>query len=261
MWPPESLSLLQALEGLAEADAGMLQQVSASVFGDSKHLGRTAVLKRIWNAWLKTQPSRGEMRIKAFSPTVHERAGLNLQTITQVLGSALLDAHAAQNPHAFVLSGISQVVTSENLAPFRQLALEQGLLIYSQGYASRSLADWLAAMPEECTWVHFGDLDADGLHIFEDLIHKSGRQGRFAPDPAAAAALLPSGFAWKGARPLHPDKYCHPVVSNLAREANALNIEVEQETITAACVQHGQPLSAIGLDGAQLRRYSAPPRN
>lgn len=248
--PQECLHLLQALPGLSGGEPGMIQQVSSALFQDSKHLGRTRVLGRIWEAWLEKQPTAGDLRLKAFSRIVHEPSGLDLFQITQAFGSVLLDGKAAAQPGAFSLSGLPRVVTCENLAPFRQLHLDQGLLLYSKGYASRTVGGWLAALPQACTWTHFGDLDADGLFIFEDLMHKSGRQGHFVPDPRDVAALLPQGSSWSGSRTLEGDKYKTPEVAGMARRARDLGVEVEQETVLAQCRQRGRPLSVIGLRGA-----------
>lgn len=81
-----------------------------------------------------------------------------------------------------LLSGVSRVVTSENLSPFTQLSLLDGLIIYSRGYASNLLCTWLKALPESCEWVHFGDFDTDGLKIFADLSERTGRTGKFFSD-------------------------------------------------------------------------------
>ena len=247
----ECLALLKALEERqAWSDPGSQQQISAAVFGDSKYLGKTSILKRIWAAWLKTKPAKGDLRMKAFSPLVHASTGLDLSTITEAFGSVLLEPRAARHPESFSLSEIDQVVTCENLAPYKQLSLDHGLLIYSQGYASRSLGDWLAALPGSCTWRHFGDLDADGLSIFEDLMHKAGRVGRFVPDPSLVHELLSPILTWQGKRNLNPEKYGSRIVQDLARQAEAMGVEIEQETLLAACMRNGVPLSEIGLAGA-----------
>jgi hypothetical protein len=255
----ECLALLKALEDRQEwSDPGSQQQVSAAVFGDSKHLGKTSILKRIWAAWLKTRPARGDLRLKAFSALIHTSTGLDLSIITEAFGSVLLEPSAARHPEGFSLAGIDRVVTCENLAPFKQLSLEHGLLIYSQGYASRSLGGWLAALPDSCTWQHFGDLDADGLSIFEDLMHKSGREGCFVPDPSVIQELLASSGSWQGKRGLHPERYGSRIVRDLARQAAGMGVEIEQETLLAACLRNHVPLSAIGLAGVELQSAKQP---
>ena len=251
--PQECLALLQALQNRNESlGQASQQQVSATVFGNSKYLGKTSLLRRIWQAWLRTQPSRGELRIRAFSGILHHASGLDLSLITRNFGSVLLEPGPAMRPGDFALTGIARVVTCENLAPFRQLSLDQGLLIYSRGYASRSLGDWLAALPKACTWQHFGDLDADGLFIFEDLQAKSGRQGCFIPDPVKIQKLLAAVRPWHGARVMNPEKYAHESVRKVAEASLRLGLEVEQETLLAACAGQDLPLTVLGLEGATL---------
>ena len=251
--PQECLDLLQVLEDRSDFPAqGSQQQVSAAVFGDSKFLGKTSILKRIWNDWLSIQPSRGELRIRAFSPIMHKASGLDLNLITRSFGSALLDPRTAMHPEAFSLEGIPKVVTCENLSPFRQLSLDRGLLIYSQGYASRHLGVWLAALPRECIWRHFGDLDADGLFIFEDLLDKSGRTGSFVPDPDSIEKFQVAVGSWRGNREMNPQRYKHETVRELAEASRRLGLQIEQETLLAACLRQGLPLQDIGLDGARL---------
>ncbi|MGM0646267.1 MAG: Wadjet anti-phage system protein JetD domain-containing protein [Thermodesulfobacteriota bacterium] len=245
----DCLTLLSALEQ-DTPDAHTQQQLSASCFGDSKYIARTGILKRLWQQWLRTQGARGEMRLKAFSALPHHSSGLDLATVTAALGSALLDAPTARSPLDFDLRGLTRVVTCENLTPFRQLTLDTGLLIYSQGFASRSLSGWLAALPDTCVWTHFGDLDAAGLAIFEDLLRKSGVQGHFCPDPDALNSVREHLPQWPGHQAVQPDRYATSQVRALARRAATLDTAVEQEGLLAACARAGVDVAAIGLQGA-----------
>ncbi len=244
----DCLTLLSVLED-APPDAHTQQQLSASCFGDSKYIARTAILKRIWQQWLRSQGARGELRLKAFSPLPHHSSRLDLAAITAALGSAVLDASVARGPENFNLRGLSRVLTCENLTPFRQLTLDSGLLIYSQGFASRSLAAWLAALPQDCVWDHFGDLDSAGLAIFEDLMRKSGRLGRFCPEPRRLEDVQKHLPQWRAHQAFQPDRYATAEVRDLARQATALGTAVEQESLLAACARSVVDLAAIGLTG------------
>lgn len=250
----DCLALLSALEQDAP-DAHTQQQLSASCFGDSKYIARTGILKRIWQQWLRTQGARGEMRLKAFSALPQHSSGLDLAAVTAALGSAVLDAPTARTPEDFELRGLTRVVTCENLTPFRQITLDTGLLIYSQGFASRSLGGWLAALPRECEWIHFGDLDPAGLAIFEDLIRKSGRHGAFCPQPGAIAAIRDVLPLWRGHQTFQPERYTMAQVQKLAQQATTLGTAVEQESLLAACARAGVDVATMGLPGATTPHF------
>ncbi|MGM0611313.1 MAG: Wadjet anti-phage system protein JetD domain-containing protein [Thermodesulfobacteriota bacterium] len=242
----ECLRLLRAIEtGKSCISCGLMQQASAELFGDSKHIGRIAVLKNIWQAGV---PSRGRLELKAFSPCPHRETGLDLAEVTYVAGSVLIDPLGSAGPEDFDFKAIRRAVTCENLDPFRQLILSEGLLIYCGGYASRAVAAWLRALPESCAWMHVGDVDMDGLSIFEDLVRKSGREGWFFPDKTALEQLADFLPQWKGSREMEPDKFSFPQVRDLAAMVKNKDLFAEQEGLLAACRVKGLALRDLGMD-------------
>ncbi len=251
----ECLRLLRAIEtGKSCISSGLMQQASAELFGDSKHIGRVAVLKNIWQAGV---PSRGRLELKAFSPCPHRETGLDLAEVTYVAGSVLIDPLGSAGPEGFDFKAVRRVVTCENLEPFRQIGLDDGLLIYCGGYSSRLLVSWLRALPVDCAWVHFGDVDMDGVSIFEDLVRKSGREGSFFPDKSAldrVAEFLPQ---WRGSREMDPDKFLFPQVRDLAAMVKNKDLFVEQEGLVAACRLNGLDLRDLGIDGYLAPRADA----
>lgn len=248
----ECLRLLRAIEaGKSCISSGLMQQASAELFGDSKRIGRVAVLKNIWQAGV---PSRGRLELKAFSSCPHRETGLDLAEVTYVAGSALIDPLGSAGPEDFDFKAIRRVVTCENLEPFRQIGLDDGLLIYCGGYSSRMLVSWLRALPVDCAWVHFGDVDMDGLSIFEDLFRKSGREGSFFPDKSAlerVAEFLPQ---WKGSREMEPDKFLLPQVRDLAAMVKNKDLFAEQEGLLVVCRKKGMDLLELGMDGYLVAR-------
>ena len=182
-WPQETLLLLRTLRETEEAPGRTWQQqLSAKLYGDSKRIYRTPVLRRLYEAWRKAFAGHGEIRLKASSSLVHIRSGLDLATVTRALGQAVILHSSALPTEEYDFSGVPRVVTCENLSPFIQLSPVDGLFIYSSGYASNLVCTWLKALPESCEWVHFGDFDYDGLRIFADLSERTGRTGRFFPN-------------------------------------------------------------------------------
>ncbi|MFP4168284.1 MAG: Wadjet anti-phage system protein JetD domain-containing protein [Desulfonatronovibrionaceae bacterium] len=241
----ECLRLLRAIEaGKSCISSGLMQQASAELFGDSKHIGRVAVLKNIWQAGV---PSRGRLELKAFSPCPHQETGLDLAEVTYVAGSVLIDPLGGAGPAGFDFKAIRRVVTCENLEPFRQIGLDDGLLIYCGGYSSRLLVSWLRALPVDCAWVHFGDVDMDGLNIFEDMARKCGREGRFFPDKEAVRKVEDMLPEWKGSREMEPDRCSLHQTRELAAIARKRGWFVEQEVLLAACREKGLELKDLGI--------------
>jgi len=255
----ECLRLLQAIEeGKHGVSSGLMQQTSAELFGDSKHIGRIPVLKNIWHAAVA---SRGRLELKAFSPCYHPKTGLDLARITEMAGSVLIDPLHGTRPEQFEFNAVCRVVTCENLDPFRQLTLSDGLLIYCGGYASRFVIEWLKALPEDCDWLHFGDVDMDGLSIFENIARKSARTGRFFPDESALIRMAESLPAWKGSRDMNPDKFSFPQIRELAVMAKSNGLFVEQEGLLAACRANGLELHDLGMAGLLTSMADAENKN
>lgn len=249
----ESLALIRALRK-CNAPSGPVwrQQLSAELFGDSKKINTTSILTRIFEQWLRTMPGRNEIRLKAFSPLPHCGGGPDLAEVTTFLGQAvLLPGH--DDPEKYDMSRIHVAVTSENLAPFMDLAFPEGLLLYTGGFASRTLGHWLAALPKSCTWVHFGDFDPTGLSIFEALCGVSKKPGTFFPNLATLKGLAAELPKWKGSGRFNSEKHLLEPVRLLASWGAATGFMAEQEQISALLRAGGSGPDEIIMG---LRRYS-----
>ena len=91
----DCLHLLKVLEKTEQA-MGLVwrQQLSAELFGNSKHIGSVSILSRIYEDWLALKPSRGELRLKAFSPLPHTAGVPDLSEVTKYQAQAvLMSAH------------------------------------------------------------------------------------------------------------------------------------------------------------------------
>jgi len=146
-----------------------------------------------------------------------------------------------------LLSGVSSVVTSENLSPFIQLSPLDGLIIYARGYASNLVLTWLKALPESCEWVHFGDFDYDGLKIFADLSERTGRTGKFFSD-LPVLTRFQSVLLWS-----QPGDYrrlrdhAHPQIAELTVWGETGRGRLEQEAILAHASRSDVEGWGIGL--------------
>jgi hypothetical protein len=241
----DCLRLLTALDKTEQA-VGMVwrQQLSAELFGDSKHVGAVSILSRIFEDWLALKPSRGELRLKAFTPLPHTAGGPDLSEVTKYQGQAvLMSSHAG--PELYDLSRLCFIMTCENLSPFLELSLPAGLLIYTGGYASRGVAGWLDAAPVSCRWVHFGDFDPDGLAIFDRLSAASGRDGEFFPNQETLELLQSDLPAWQGARSFREDALRGDQLKDLARWGADHKLQVEQEQVLYQFRKRGVNLNEL----------------
>lgn len=230
--PREALLLARALRSAPVIpERAWHQQISAELFGDSKYLQKHHLLLRIYAQWRANAGGGGELRIKAFEPIRHEQ-GLDLRQVTVCCGQAVLDAAHAAGLQEWDFSGVDLVVTCENLSPFLQFDLPRGLLVSTAGYAGASLTAFLRGLPDSCRWTHFGDLDPDGLFIFERLQQATGRSGRFFPTISFLAETDLPGYPAK--RTWEPERYVSEQARELARWGAAGNHYVEQETVMAA---------------------------
>lgn len=230
--PREALVLARALKTTTiSPERAWHQQLSAEIYGDSKHLQRHNLLLRIYSQWRTNAGGSGELRMKAFEPVRHEQ-GLDLLQITECCGQAVLDGVHASDLTKWDYSGLGLVITCENLSPFLQLVLPRGLLAYTAGYAGTSLIELLRAIPDSCRWVHFGDFDPDGLFIFENIQGCTGRGGSFFPDASFLTENDLPGYPAK--RKWEPERYVSDQARELARWGASRNLYVEQEAVMAA---------------------------
>ncbi len=231
--PREALQLLRDLEK-KEQDPGTscrMQTVSARVFGDSKHIQRIPVLSKIFAQWSRDRHLRGELRVKAFGPVIHRPSKLDLGLVTASLGQAYIPGPQAARVQDFDLSGLECVLTSENLAPFQQILVPRGLVLFCPGYNTKLSALWLQTLHAHCLWIHFGDFDPDGLRIFEQLRVQSGRMGRFVPDLEQLKAIEPKLPTWNGAREFDPRQYATAQMQEMAAWGRARQVYAEQEQV------------------------------
>lgn len=241
----DCLRLLSALDKTKQAVGTVWrQQLSAELFGDSKHIGSTSILSRIYEDWLALQPSRGELRLKAFSELPHKAGGPDLSDVTKYQGQAvLMSSHA--RPEQYDLSHLRFIMTCENLSPFLELALPAGLLIYTGGYASRVVTAWLRSAPTGCRWVHFGDFDPDGLAIFDRLSAVSGRDGEFFPNRETLELLKADLPAWQGARSFRESALRGDQLKVLARWGAGHKLQTEQEQVLYQLRERGVNLDEL----------------
>jgi hypothetical protein len=227
----DCLLLLSALDKTEQAVGTVWrQQLSAELFGNSKHIGSVSILSRIYEEWLALRPSRGELRLKAFSPLPHMAGGPDLSAVTKYQGQAvLMSVHAS--PEQYDLSRLHFIMTCENLSPFLELSLPAGLLIYTGGYASRGVAAWLRSAPASCRWVHFGDFDPDGLAIFNSLSAATERDGEFFPNRETLVLLQADLPAWQGARSFGENAFRGDQLKELASWNGCHTLQVEQEQV------------------------------
>lgn len=241
----DCLHLLKVLEKTEQA-MGLVwrQQLSAELFGNSKHIGSVSILSRIYEDWLALKPSRGELRLKAFSPLPHTAGGPDLSEVTKYQGQAvLMSAHA--RPEQYDLSRLHFIMTCENLSPFLELILPAGLLVYTGGYASRGVAAWLQSAPTACRWVHFGDFDPDGLAIFDRLSSASGREGEFFPNQETLEFLQSDLPAWQGSRSFREDSLRCDQLKKLARWGAGHKLQAEQEQVLYQLRKRGMNLDGM----------------
>lgn len=231
--PKQALQLLQELERTAPDAFGswQMQSISSKVFGDSKLVQRISLLKSIFVQWSRLRHLKGELRLKSFGRLLHLTQGLDLGQVTASLGQVCIPAPQAARIENFELQGVDLVLTSENLAPFRQACLSQGLVLYCPGYDTALPALWLQRLPRNCVWMHLGDFDPDGLGIFEQLRRQSRREGRFVPSIKQLQEIQGLLPRWSKPKGFEPGRYVDADIRELAVWGQKQGAFAEQEQI------------------------------
>ncbi|MFO8033220.1 MAG: hypothetical protein R6U22_11835 [Desulfohalobiaceae bacterium] len=231
--PKQALQLLQELERTVPetSDSWQMQSISAKVFGDSKHLQRIFQLKNIFAQWSRLRHLKGELRLKSFGSLLHLGHGLDLGQVTAALGQVCIPAPQAARIENFELKSVDLVLTSENLAPFRQASLSKGLVLYCPGYDTALPALWLQRLPRHCVWMHAGDFDPEGLGIFEQLRRQSRREGRFVPSIKQLQEIQGLLPGWNKPKGFEPGRYADADIRELAAWGQEQGVFAEQEQI------------------------------
>lgn len=70
-----------------------------------------------------------------------------------------------------------QVMTVENLTSFHDISLKDAFFIFTNGFHNHVIEAFLECvydfLGERVAYLHFGDIDAGGFHIYESLIKKT----------------------------------------------------------------------------------------
>ena len=70
-----------------------------------------------------------------------------------------------------------QVMTVENLTSFHDISLKDTFFIFTNGFHNHVIEAFLECvydfLGERVSYLHFGDIDAGGFHIYESLIKKT----------------------------------------------------------------------------------------
>ncbi len=101
-------------------------------------------------------------------------AGIPLKTLKQGIGISGEDIEKIRLKET---EGIKKVITIENLTTFFRWWSADSILVYLGGYHNsvrRRLLQIIYQAVPEAQYLHFGDIDAGGFEIYEDLCRKTG---------------------------------------------------------------------------------------
>ena len=136
----------------------------------SPQIASTATLTRDWIVRLR--PNRG---LRALFGD-HE---MDLHEMASRLTECALPERLWLRFRAFAGTLPTNVITCENLGAYVDLPLPPtAMAVFSPGADIEAAAALLNALPDT-KWVHFGDIDPDGLEIAENLGRETGRAVQF----------------------------------------------------------------------------------
>lgn len=178
----------------------------------SPQMASTATLTRDWV--VRFRPNGG---LRAL---LDDRE-LDLYQLASLLSECALPERLWLGFRAFTGTPPTTVITCENLGAYVDLPLPPSVMaIYSPGADIEAAAALVNALPA-ARWIHFGDIDPDGLEIAEILGRKTGRAVQFYV-PSFAEEYLPgrpTKTPWKGI----PDR---PIFHQLKRTQKRIFHEV-----------------------------------
>ncbi len=253
--PSWNHDLLRTLYGLTQLQTPILERLfSVAWLGQSKRFSEleTAILRILRQFAAQATPFGDDDRalLQAFGiEKVPEyvliagdlRLELNARVLELGAFQPSLGLPSSMLRQATVLdSTCEKIITIENLTSFHCMILRQpqALLIYTGGFASPSLSQFLgklaAALPTR-SWYHWGDYDVGGLRILAHLRQQVAQIQLWQADPAifervanATQALNPKerqSLAELQQQPLLAD--CQALIAAML----AQNVKLEQEQL------------------------------
>lgn len=188
----DSLKLyIKAIEEMAQLEEDTLKRnFSKKVFNDSK------LFERIENKVLKIVREFSDYDIEdndellslfhiVKTPTfVYLKGGLIINVKNQMIDLSVYGHELALSSSALadleiIEVAVKKVITIENLTTFVSFNNPDYVAIYLGGFhnsVKRELLNKISKYDANIEFYHFGDIDAGGLYIFEDLVAKTGIQ-------------------------------------------------------------------------------------
>ncbi len=159
-----------------------------------KHAPQMASIATLTRDWIvRFRPNQGLRALFG------ERE-LDLGEMASLLTECALPERLWLNFRAFTVTPPTIIITCENLGAYIDLPLPPtAMAVFSPGADIEAAAALLKALPDT-RWVHFGDIDPDGLEIAESLGRETGRAVQFYI-PSFAEEYLPgrpTDTPWKG---------------------------------------------------------------
>jgi hypothetical protein len=149
---------------------------------------------------------------------------VDLSAIAGVLGEVSLPERALQRGLSFE-GTLHAVLLIENLGAFCDLpALEGWLFAHVAGWDTATAASLLGQLPDVPV-VHFGDLDPNGVRIFQHLLERCPRLRWFVP------TFWTEFVETRGQRGAWPDDLDLTQAPSLVRDLAAAGVWLEQEPL------------------------------
>ncbi|AMC92972.1 hypothetical protein AOC36_02935 [Erysipelothrix larvae] len=165
-----------------------LRQASQIIYGNTKRLealqGKVSKLLRAVEPTLEGQTDQSIFELYGIvrNPTyIYLKGSMNLTIKNQViqlgtLGGSLGFSSDLLQDLSISGEGPRYLITVENLDTFHKIQPTQGVIVYLGGFhnaAKRSFLQRIYTHSPNIHYYHFGDIDAGGFSIFQDLIKKT----------------------------------------------------------------------------------------
>ncbi|MDX9958626.1 MAG: DUF2220 family protein [Spirochaetia bacterium] len=216
---PQDIEALPALRKKPEAN-GMLNRrnwKAAAGLGPKRKgvLNTNALLTSDWI--MRLRPNKGLI-------AQWEQGATDLWEMAQSLTECPVPQRRWLGLKEFIGTMPSVVITCENLGAYIDLPLPEDMLaVLSPGKHIETAIELLARLPSS-EWMHFGDLDPEGMAIAEQISKASGREAKLYI-PYFASEYVKQGLAQKK-EVIWQMESDHPVLKALAERGEGLYQEV-----------------------------------
>ncbi|KAA0256864.1 hypothetical protein FHQ18_12115 [Deferribacter autotrophicus] len=215
-----------------------LRHISTVVFGNSKTIQQSSLLRKIVDKYIKKSNKKAENYFNIIHLRSDNKVYFDNEDITNIMAKNNFFS-CFSNKLSKIVTDAKYIVIFENLSPFFKLTPKNSLFIYAGGFQNISEVSRALQPFNDKQIIHFGDVDPSGLMI-ADILLFNNQAAVFYPDLDTIKSV---SIMIENLLPAEKEYNASTLNSSILKEIseymrNLGNYRIEQELITAFILQN-----------------------